>query len=112
AEIDAAVAGAVTGIPAPDRAAVQARAGEALYRPISLPTISAVVAGSDGTIWLGREVRAGSPRRWTLLDPRGEVVGDFTVPAAFEVRAGSATGLWGVEKDGDGVPRVVEMRVR
>ncbi|MEO5798259.1 MAG: hypothetical protein ABIZ70_10885, partial [Gemmatimonadales bacterium] len=36
AEIDAAVAGAVTGIPAPDRAAVQARAGEALYRPISL----------------------------------------------------------------------------
>ncbi|MES2124479.1 MAG: hypothetical protein V4503_07290 [Gemmatimonadota bacterium] len=111
ADVEAAVSGFVSGVPKDAEAAARTHASEAVYRPKYLPTVTRVVAGEGGAIWLAREATQARQLRWTLLDSRGAVVGDFLVPAGFEGRTGTATALWGVERDEDDVPRIVEWRV-
>ena len=73
--------------------------------------MNAVVPGQDGTIWIQRERTAAALGKWTLLNAKGIPVGDFLLPTTLQVRAGTATAVWGVESDPDGVPTIVEYRV-
>jgi NAD(P)H-nitrite reductase large subunit len=73
-------------------------------------SVSHVVAGRDGTIWLRREERGGVTR-WEVLDASGSVVARLDVPAALRILAADRTDVWGVETDDLDVPYVVRYRV-
>jgi hypothetical protein len=55
---------------------------DALVFPAFLPAVSRVVAGKDGTLWLQRgDMPRGEPPRWIVLDAKGTIRGELTLPA-------------------------------
>lgn len=57
-----------------------------------------VLAARDGSLWVG-EVEASDtePRRWTVLDPDGRLLGNVVTPARFrpmDIGADHVAGLW------------------
>lgn len=95
-----------TGIPI--RSAIR----EALALPRFQPTITSVVAGRDGTLWLRREGLGRDMVEWTVLDPSGNLFGRVELPARVHVYEAETGCLWGVELDELDVPWIVRYRVQ
>ena len=110
-DVDAVVAKVVTDMGGSADPGLPARIEAALFRPSYFPPVNAVVPGQDGTLWIQRERTTTALGKWTLLSAKGSPVGDFLLPTTLQVRAGTATAVWGVETDADGVPSIVEYRV-
>jgi hypothetical protein len=94
---------------------VVARATElraSLVVPAFLPTVTYLMTGRDGAIWLRREQYAGEGQRWTLLNRDGTVVGDVRLPASFRPLYGDLNSLYSLETDADDLAWVVRWRVR
>lgn len=86
-------------------------AAEELFVPDWLPPVSQCELSADGRVWLQREALPGEPRTWVVLDPSGEPMGTFQVPADVEVRLVGTGTVWGVVTDALDVPYVVRYRV-
>lgn len=78
--------------------------------PATHAPVHAVIAGPDGTVWLGLE-RGEPAYTWLGLLPNGSTLGELTLPRNVRVVNATATQLWGIETDDDGVPSVVRYRV-
>lgn len=86
---------------------------DVLFLPPFYPPVDAVVAGRDGTIWLGREAVAGaSTQRWEVFDDAGEPLAGLDLPAGLTVHDAAADAIWGVVTDDLDVPYVVRIPIR
>jgi hypothetical protein len=81
--------------------------------PAHIPTISRVVAGEDGTIWLRREEfgRSGVAE-WNVMSRNGQLIARLETPKALQVHAATAQQVFGVLPDENDVPVVVRYHVR
>jgi hypothetical protein len=61
-----------------------------------IPTVSEAVAGTNGTLFLGRE-KFGSTRTWDVWDATGRQTGTFSLPATAIVLTGASNRIWVVE---------------
>ena len=84
---------------------------EALDAPAFHPPVSAVVAGSDGTIWLRREPVHEERVGWVVLGERGEPIALADAPRDFEVRSATRDRVWGVVRDDLDVSYLVRYRI-
>lgn len=92
------------------RSFVDALARE-LYVPPHMPPVTAVVAGTDGTVWLRREARDGPTAEWLVLDEAGRIEAGVRLPSDLTVHQAQRGRVWGVVHDELGVPYVVRYRV-
>jgi hypothetical protein len=76
----------------------------------SVPTVSAAVAGMDGTLFVAREP-FGPTTRWTILDSAGVVLGDLALPSDARVLAANGKNLWTAETTAEGANVVVRYRL-
>jgi hypothetical protein len=83
----------------------------AIYRPAHLPTITGLVPGEDGTVWLKREETPGPEARWTVLDERGSLLFDVDLPIRFFPFVASRSAVYGVLPDSLDVPSIQRYRV-
>ncbi len=103
--------------------AFRRRVSEAVYRPATLPPVTAALPGRDGSTWLqvaelpeggvalSREEEARLPRRWVILDAAGEPVRAVRLPPGVRPLLVEVDRFWGVETDALGVEYVVRYRV-
>lgn len=74
--------------------------------PPTFPSVTAVVATSDRTVWLrtegDREVA-----QWTVFTMSGQMLYRVRVPAGFQVMEVKGNTVYGVATDDDGAPQVV-----
>ena len=85
---------------------------EALDAPAFHPPVSAVVAGSDGTIWLRREPVHQERVGWVVLNDKGERIALAESPIGLEIGAASRDQVWGVIKDDLDVSYLVRYRIQ
>lgn len=95
----------------PSQQAAEAAVRAALYLPRFQPPVTAVVAGSDGTVWLRREEFGSAAVEWLVLDARGEIAGTFRAPKELRLFVAQRGTAWGVVPDELDVPHVVRYRV-
>jgi hypothetical protein len=74
------------------------------------PTVSAAVAGMDGTLFLARE-DFDPVRRWEIWDSTGTKLGSFTLPNPSRILAASKSRIWVVEADKNEEIHVVRYRL-
>jgi transposase-like protein len=84
-----------------DRESMLAAFSEHLYLPQHAPLAIQVIAGSDGSIWLRDSVALSL---WRLVIG-GRVARTVTLPAGVAVRQATASRVWAVRTNADGVPR-------
>ena len=85
----------------------------ALFIPLTLPSVTAVVAGRDGTTWLRRESPVDpGPVVWTVLSSTGEILADAYAPQELTVFQSNTEFVWGVVRDELDIPYVVRYRVK
>jgi hypothetical protein len=90
--------------------ALRAAIREHAYLPSSLPPVTRVVAGRDGTLWIRREEMSDMVV-WDVLDESGDELGNVMVPRDVTVHQASRELVWAVEKDELGVNYIVRYRV-
>lgn len=96
----------------PRGTAVQALRRE-LYVPAHMPPVSAVLVGTDGTVWLRREDPGeGETVRWLVLDARGGVAASVVAPRELRAMQARRDAVWGITWDDLDVPYVVRYRVQ
>ena len=93
-----------------ERAARQALE-EIFFVPAYYPAASRISVGSDGKIWLRREARSSSERRWDVLSPDGESLGHVMLPPTTVIHESQGELLWTSERDELDVSYVVRYRV-
>lgn len=89
----------------------RSRIRETLFFPDHYPPVSDVVAGEDGTVWVGRERRPGAPRAWDILGPDGALLAHMETPGGFRLHQAREGEIWGVITDELDVPYVVRYPV-
>lgn len=82
-----------------------------VFVPAVMPPVTAVVAGTDGTVWLRREERGGATVEWLVLDASGRLSASVRTPAGLTVQQASRTHVWGTITDDLDVPYVLRFRV-
>ncbi len=85
---------------------------EALYVPAHRPPVTALVLGSDSTVWLQEPETQPGVARWRVLGPDGSVLAFASLPAEFTLFQARRERVWGVEHDELGVPYVVRYRLQ
>lgn len=75
------------------------------------PPITALLAGSDGSIWIQRETLAQTVIRWDILDEELRHVGWVGLPPTLEVALVSSDHFYGIELDDLDVPTVIRFDV-
>jgi hypothetical protein len=75
------------------------------------PFVQALVAVDEKTVWFERGVAIGE-REWMLVDMSGQSVASLRVPRSLELKAVSIDRVWAIEKDNDGLERIVVLRVQ
>ena len=109
-DVDDVVAQIYSGLQASSRPLREAAFRKAFLERIQLPAAmrgyDAVVAGSDGWVWVRRATLslAGGSAEWEVLDPDGVERGTVTVPAGGTVVLVTAVGAWLLGEDGFGIP--------
>jgi hypothetical protein len=95
----------------PDAAAIAAslRANDLI--PRTLPPVTALTVGQDGSIWLRREEVAGDSVLWNVLDRTGALRGALRLPARDSVVAARGDLVAAVYADELDVPYVVRYRL-
>jgi hypothetical protein len=80
--------------------AVERDIAAAVYRPAYRPPVTAVVWGSDGTLWLALPPPSlPGVVPWLVLDARGEPLATVEVPSELRLLSASRTEIWGVFLD-------------
>ncbi len=79
--------------------------------PQTFPSVTAVVATSDRTVWLRTE-RDRAEAQWTVFTMSGRVLYRVRVPAGFQVMEVKGNTVYGIATDDDGVPQVVSYSIR
>jgi hypothetical protein len=77
--------------------------------PRVMPVFNRLLAGVDGTVWLGS--RQGANQRWLILTPSGDHAGVVLLPQAQALVEGTRSRLWVTERDGDGFVSIVRYRI-
>lgn len=95
--------------PIPDIEAALAGAG---LVPGTLPAVTALVGGSDGSIWLRREEIDGASVLWNVLDSEGFVRGSVLLPRTQKVLAARGDLMVAVDEDDIGNMSLVDYRLR
>ncbi len=85
---------------------------DALVDIATLPPVSEVVAGSDGSIWLRREDTDSEDSWWDTYTPDATLVARTSLPRSTTILRASLEELWVVELDDLDVPFVVRYGVR
>lgn len=93
------------------RESVESLVEKGLYIPDRYPPVDLVVAGADGSIWLGPPVRAET-REWRVLASDGSALYRTRLPASVEIRAATERSAWGTETGELDVPYVVRIDLR
>lgn len=96
----------------PDNAGLEARVRAAIARPAHLPTVSQVLCGTDGSVWLRREDTAAADFRWTILDEHGAAATDVTIPRSMIPLSVTRDHAWSLEGDESSVRAVVLWVIR
>lgn len=78
------------------------------YVPPVAPPVRDVIAGGDGTIWLGLRQRSGVPREYVLLDARGEPIGTVQLPSNTTVKVATREWIWCLRTDPNDVQSLVK----
>jgi hypothetical protein len=82
-----------------------------IVMPTYYAPVKGILTGDDGSTWL--EMNAAQPGHlWRVLDGKGNVVADVTVPANTVVARVSKATAWGIVTDKDGVQSVVRYAIR
>jgi hypothetical protein len=76
-----------------------------------LSSVTAAVAGIDGTVWLRREDGLDGLARWEILSSLGELMGFAHSPPNLRLLAVRADTVWGVKRDAFGVESIVRYRI-
>jgi hypothetical protein len=84
---------------------------EALALPRFQPTVTAAVAGRDGTVWLRREALGRDTVEWTVLNPAGHLQARVELPTRVRIYEAELGRIWGVELDDLDVPWIVRYTV-
>lgn len=79
-------------------AEVERAYAELAYRPPFLPPASALVAGADGTVWIGREDMGEEEKEWLVASETGELLATVRLPGDFALMWATRTTLWGVRR--------------
>ena len=83
-----------------------------LYMPDFYPPIEATGVGEDHTLWLRMHRDNGDKRGlWIIVNANGNVAYGVRGPAGLTIWAASASHVWGVEQDSNGVPQLARYRV-
>lgn len=98
------------GLP-PSLVAAERWTRAALYVPAFLPPVTAVVAGSDSTLWLRGENTGAATVVWRVLDYRGDVARRVRAPADLKIMAARHDLVWGTSLDSLGVTYVDRYRI-
>lgn len=72
------------------------------------PPVTRLLAGGDGTTWLGQADDGSGEAEWLVLDRSGETIGSIRLPVASRVVAAREAECWIVETDELGIPYVVK----
>ena len=93
------------------RQRLQAVVDNAVY-PETLPAITDLVAGPDGSVWAGRYIRQGETERtWFVVSADGEVIEQVSLPADFNLYDVAADRVIGVRRGEADVEQVVAYRL-
>jgi hypothetical protein len=79
---------------------------ESFFFPDFVPPIAAMLAGTDGTLWLQR-----AADRWIVFDEDGGLVASVTVPSHLKLLRASGTEVWASYTDELDVPMLGRFRV-
>ena len=86
----------------------------AAKRATSLPDFHApateVVMGTDGSVWVARELVVGEPTRWDVFSARAELLAQATGPPGFRLLHASVDALWGQMIDELDTPSLVRLQ--
>lgn len=77
----------------------------------TLPHFSRLVAGADGTLWVGEYTATYEPTRWQVFDREGAWLGTIDTPARFVLESVYADAIIGRQRDELDVERVVLHRI-
>lgn len=83
-----------------------------LFVPRYKPPVSAVVFGSDGTVWLRREHGESTSVTWQVLDRDGRMEANVAVPRRLTVLVAKRQRVWGTLTDENDAPSLVRYSVR
>jgi hypothetical protein len=80
--------------------------------PATLPAFGAVIPGRRGEIWVEDvPLATDTPRRWTVMDVNGEVLGSIETPRPFTVLSVGDNDVAGAWHGRDGSASVHEFRI-
>jgi hypothetical protein len=84
---------------------------ERLYNPGRYPLFEDLVAGSDGSVWLGRPAPGAAERTWVVVRPDGSIEGEVALPPRLRLMWARLGRVWGMELDWLDVPYIVSYTV-
>jgi hypothetical protein len=108
--VDSVVTSLVTRLGRGSQAWTPAQIREAMVVPQHLPSVSAVLPASDGSIWLRHEDFSPSTT-YTVLAGDGTPRATLSLPRSVRPLWASANELWAAETGSDDVPLLVRYRV-
>ncbi len=91
--------------------AVAAAIADQVVWPGYQPPVTAVLCGSDGSVWLRREVVGVSSARWEVLEEDLSPIGWVDLPLGLELKVVARDRVYGVELDDFDVPSIVRFDV-
>lgn len=84
---------------------------ESIYLPEYYPPVSEVSVGSDGRIWVRRNLPEEGMVRWDLLSPRGTPIAHLSLPSRLRILESAGEMVWAQWRDGLDVTYVVQYRL-
>lgn len=91
--------------------AVESDIRESIFLPEFFPPVTLMVVGTEGDIWLRREILDDGFAFWEIRDAEGELTGMLRLPAERRIRAVDGDVVWTVEHDGWDVPVISRTRL-
>ena len=84
---------------------------EKMTIPATYPPVTAAVAASDGSLWLGLRARSDGTRIWWVISREGNITAQLRTPSGVQVRAVQGSTVWAAERDELDVPYITKYRV-
>jgi len=83
----------------------------AVVLPEFVPPVTKAIAGADGSVWLRRTLASSDHSVWWVLDRRGRLEGQVTLPARVEILYATRRSLW-ARTDERNSPTLVRYSIR
>jgi len=84
---------------------------EKMTVPSTYPPVTAAVAASDGSLWLGLRPRRDQTRMWWVIGADGSITAQVPTRSGVGVRAVEGSTVWAVERDELDVPYITKYRI-